>query len=282
MEAIDCATRLNDQTASALKEAGLVAVCRYLGCKTEKWSKTLTPSELQTIHKAGLSVVLIWESDPTYASYFNYAKGLSDAKQAVLEAEYLGAPKETAIYFTVDFDAQTSNLAAIMDYFHGVRDSIDEYLVGAYGSFTVMNGLKESAYAPDRYWQTYAWSGGSVFAGNIFQYQNSVNVGGVTADRDKLNAAPGAWPAIGGLDVLNVAVLLNSDSDFWDGADVALKNGNCAIFVRSADLSVPADAMSAKKLMVVGGATTGHPNEVLLSGRSKYETAAAVAKYLGY
>ncbi|MDP4158366.1 MAG: N-acetylmuramoyl-L-alanine amidase [Bacillota bacterium] len=82
-------------------------------------------------------------------------------------------------------------------------------------------------------------------------------------------------------DVLDVAVLLFTKEDYWSGADVAAKEGNCAVFVRYADRSVPKDAMSAKKLVVIGGATTGHPNEVLLSGKTKYDTAQAVAKYLG-
>jgi hypothetical protein len=82
-------------------------------------------------------------------------------------------------------------------------------------------------------------------------------------------------------DVLKVAVLLYTKDDFWAGSDVAAKHGNCAIFVRGADRSAPADAMSAQKLIVVGGPSTKHPNEVLLSGNDKYDTAAAVAKYLG-
>ncbi|WP_158291384.1 N-acetylmuramoyl-L-alanine amidase [Desulfosporosinus sp. Sb-LF] len=81
--------------------------------------------------------------------------------------------------------------------------------------------------------------------------------------------------------VLNVAVLLFTKDDYWAGADVAAKNGNCAIFVRLADHSVPVDAAKAKQLIVVGGPTTKHPNEVLLTGNDKYGTAAAVAKYLG-
>jgi N-acetylmuramoyl-L-alanine amidase len=82
-------------------------------------------------------------------------------------------------------------------------------------------------------------------------------------------------------DVLDVAVLLNTKEDYWAGADVAAKNSNCAVFVRGSDKSIPSDAMSAKKLIVVGGATTGHPNEVLVSRKTKYDTAAAVGKYLG-
>ena len=81
--------------------------------------------------------------------------------------------------------------------------------------------------------------------------------------------------------VLSVAVLLYSRDDFWVGADVAYKNNNCAIFVRGAENAAPADAWHAKQLIVVGGKTTGHPNEILLSGKGKYETAAAVKKYLG-
>jgi len=85
----------------------------------------------------------------------------------------------------------------------------------------------------------------------------------------------------GGSDMLKVAVLLYSKDDYWSGSDVAVKNGDCAIFVRPIDKSVPAEAMSSQQLIVIGGPTTKHPNEVLLSGNNKYDTAAAVAKYLG-
>lgn len=85
----------------------------------------------------------------------------------------------------------------------------------------------------------------------------------------------------GGDNVLKTAVLLYTKEDFWAGYDVAVKNGHCAMFVRPADFSVPAEAQSAETLIVVGGPTTKHPKEVLLSGKDKYETAAAVAKYLG-
>ncbi|KLU66778.1 N-acetylmuramoyl-L-alanine amidase LytC precursor [Desulfosporosinus acididurans] len=81
--------------------------------------------------------------------------------------------------------------------------------------------------------------------------------------------------------VLDVAVLLYTKEDYWSGADVAVKNGDCAIFIRPDDHSVPKEAMSAQKLIVVGGPTTGHPNEILLSGKTKYDTAQAVGKYLG-
>jgi len=83
------------------------------------------------------------------------------------------------------------------------------------------------------------------------------------------------------IDVLNVAVLLFTKEDYWAGADVSVKNDNCALFIRPEDRSVPKDAMSAKSLIVVGGATVNHPHETLLSGNTKYDTAQLVAKYLG-
>jgi len=85
----------------------------------------------------------------------------------------------------------------------------------------------------------------------------------------------------GGTDVLKVAVLLYSKEDYWAGTDVAVRNGNCGIFVRSLGGVIPTDAMNAEKLIVVGGPTTKHPNEVLISGDTKYDTAKAVGKYLG-
>ena len=76
------------------------------------------------------------------------------------------------------------------------------------------------------------------------------------------------------IDMLDVAVLLNTKDDFWAGADVAAANGNCAILVRPSKVE-------AAKMIVIGGASTGHTNEILLSGNDKYDTAAAVKKYLG-
>ena len=92
--------------------------------------------------------------------------------------------------------------------------------------------------------------------------------------------AVGAGYKEGGNDVLDVAVLLFTKDDYFAGGDVALKY-NCALFIRPLDKSVPKNAMSAKTLIVVGGPTTKHPNEVLLSGLTKYNTAETVGKYLG-
>jgi len=272
LEGIDCSTKLTTSSAQALRDAGVLSVGRYLG--RNLWNG-LTKDEAKAILDAGMSLFLIWELAPTKRSYFSYNKGLSDAAGSIAEAEYLGAPDGVAIYFTVDYDAQAGDMSAIADYFNGVKDGLgSKYLMGVYGSYTVMQGVKA-----DRYYQTYAWSGGHKVPFHIYQYSNDVTVQGIAVDKDCVNEDAGLW---GGEDMkLDVAVLLFTKDDYWAGTDVAAKEGNCAMFIRPANLSVPKDAMSAKKLIVIGGGTTGHSNEVLLSGNTKYDTAAVVAKYLG-
>ncbi|EGW36447.1 DUF1906 domain-containing protein, partial [Desulfosporosinus sp. OT] len=169
MDGIDCATKLTVSSAQALNKAGILSVGRYLG--RNSW-KGLTLDEVKAIHDAGMSIFLIWELAPTKRDYFTYTKGVSDAAAAIVEAKYLGAPDGVAIYFTVDYDAQASDMSAIKDYFQGVKDGLGgKYLMGVYGSYAVMQAIKA-----DRYFQTYAWSGGKKAPNHIYQYSNDVSV----------------------------------------------------------------------------------------------------------
>lgn len=293
MYGIDCSTRLTATTAQTLKNQGAKVVGRYLGHTL--WNG-LTAAEVAVIHDAGLLLFLILELSPTKSSYFSYERGVSDAQYALAEAQALGAPKGSCIYFTVDYEAQPGDMAAIKDYLHGAHDVLTgKYLVGLYGSYSVMIAAKGASYPPDRYFQTLAWSYGQKAPNHIYQATNDTSLAGISVDVDYVNDDAGLWGPDGLYqvatattatkeseeDMLKVAVLLYTKEDFWAGNDVAVKNGNCALFVRPEDHSVPADAMKAEELIVVGGATTGHPNETLLSGNDKFGTAAAVKKYLG-
>lgn len=84
-----------------------------------------------------------------------------------------------------------------------------------------------------------------------------------------------------GNDVLQNAILMFTDEDYWSAKDVSAKGGGIAIFVRQGqDKTIPADAMTAKQLITIGGTLTGHTNEILLAGNDKYKTADAVRDYL--
>jgi hypothetical protein len=278
VEAIDCSTNLTLSSVSSLKAEGIVAVGRYLGYETQGWSKSLSPDELRLIHNAGLSVFLIWESNPTAASYFSYNKGVSDAELALKEATYLGAPSTTALYFTVDFDAQANNMTAIIDYFRGVRAGLKgQYLVGAYGSHSVLQGLKTSSYAPDKYFQTYAWSKGMVFSNNdIYQYQNDVTIRGVAVDRDTIQINSGCWPEIGGVK-MKYLVLYYGDADLQIAADLAQKF-QCPIV--QAAYATSDLLTSASNKYQVGGASAP-AGVTLLGGADRFDTMKAVLKVVG-
>jgi len=156
MNGIDCASTLNATNAQALKNASIEAVGRYI-CG----NYGITAAEAKAILDAGLKMWLIFELNPTYSGYFYYAKGFSDAHEAVSEAESLGVPEGVGIYFTVDYDAQSGDMDEIIAYFEGVKAGLKgKYLVGAYGSYSVMEALAASNFAPDLYFQTYAWSAG--------------------------------------------------------------------------------------------------------------------------
>ncbi|RNC29663.1 MAG: hypothetical protein AWM53_00280 [Candidatus Dichloromethanomonas elyunquensis] len=281
MEAIDCATPLTLQNCQDLKNMEITAVGRYLGYKNMNWWKSLSPNEVMNIHTAGLSLFLIWESSPTHAGYFSYIKGISDANFAADEAGYLGAPGSAAIYFTVDYDAQTADMAGILEYFRGVKDGLGrKYLIGAYGSFKVMTALKNSANPPDKYFQTYVWSQRQIFSPyNIYQYRNNVSIQGIAIDRDSISQSAGTWPEIGGK-IMDHAVVYFTDRDFSSARIVSDLLGGCAMFCQNGQSAIHPDAFSAKHLVVIGGKpVTNHSNVTNCCGLRGPETAILAAQY---
>ena len=81
--------------------------------------------------------------------------------------------------------------------------------------------------------------------------------------------------------MLKVAILKYTPEDEWAAKDIDAKHGGVANFTRQGvNKAIPEEAMLTDMLIVIGGPTTGHKNEVLLSGKDKYETAAKVAEYL--
>lgn len=184
----DCATKLTSKTAAGLKSAGFEYAIRYL--PTHAW-KGLTVAEVKAIQDAGLRLVSILQKSANYAGYFTKAQGQKDGIDAQRLAESLGQPKNTAIYFAVDYDCRPNQLGQIEAYFQGVKETLKGYKVGVYGSYSVINHMRGKV---DFYWQTYAWSAGKI-AGHIHmhQYQNGVTVAGVQIDKNDIKKLPGAW-----------------------------------------------------------------------------------------
>src|SRR5580700_9359842 len=164
---------------SSLVAMGYKFVCRYLS-GDPGGGNDLTTSEQSSLEAAGIDIVLNWETTGTDATN-GYSAGVSDATAAKAEAESLGQPSNRPIYFSIDFDAESSDAAAINAYFQGVASVIGLSRTGVYGGYYIVNELFDAGLVTWA-WQTYAWSNGAWDSrAQLRQVQNGV-------DNDELDA----------------------------------------------------------------------------------------------
>jgi hypothetical protein len=157
--------------ASTAKALGFKFGISYLSYSA---SKDWTQSFWNAYHAAGLKTVLNWEWGCCDAGD-GYAVGQQEARQARSEANALGAPSSTPIYFSVDYDARWSQVSA---YFAGVK-SVLGTRTGVYGSYFIVRSALNAGYKWA--WQTYAWSMGAWDTrAQLEQYLN-----GSTYDHDR-------------------------------------------------------------------------------------------------
>jgi hypothetical protein len=164
---------------STLTSNSVDFVCRYLSWDTT--GKNIDAAEYTHLHGLGISVVLNWEYN-TQAPKSGYSQGVSDATKAESLRQSIGAPANAPIYFSVDFDASPGDQAAIDQYLSGAASVIGHARVGVYGSYYVVERCYANGSA-SWFWQTYAWSGGSISShAHIHQFNNGIQSG--NADED--------------------------------------------------------------------------------------------------
>lgn len=150
-KAADCATILSKPKAEALYANGYRYIGRYLtGTYNGGISKALTLEEAQIILDAGLRFFPIYQTSARKNEYFTKEQGTADAKDAILHAEELGLPKDTIIYFAVDFDAMDYQITSnIIPYFQAVHEemSFSIYKTGIYGARNVCTRVSNRGYA---------------------------------------------------------------------------------------------------------------------------------------
>lgn len=174
---------------------GYTFACRYLSPPPN--SKNLSKSEADALWAAGVDVVANFEEGATNALN-GHGQGVTDATIADGQSQADGIPAGRPIYFSVDFDAQPGDFAAIDAYFDGVASVIGEGRTGAYGGYAIIQHLFDAGKI--RWgWQTYAWSNGAWDArAQLRQVQNDITAAGDSAccDLDQAQAADfGQWHA---------------------------------------------------------------------------------------
>ena len=156
---------------AAIRGANLDFVARYYRTPTSRWP-SLSASEAQLL-SAGLKVVAVWESASTDASYFSHLSGVDDSTSAYHQAQTIGQPAGSAIYFAVDYDASGTDIVGpINEYFRGIaagfaaaRGDGPGYKVGVYGSGAVCQALTHAGLA-EYTWLAVSsgWAGSRTFA----------------------------------------------------------------------------------------------------------------------
>jgi hypothetical protein len=130
-----------------LKSLNIDFVGRYYA---NSGPKVLTRAEALALSTAGIAIVAVWEDGfPTKAGYFSYSKGVDDGTSACHDAQVIGQPVDSPIYFAVDCDAAPDEVAgAISDYFRGIAVGFAAssggqayYPVGVYGSGLTCSSL---------------------------------------------------------------------------------------------------------------------------------------------
>lgn len=150
-KAADCATILTAAKAKSLYDNGYRYIGRYLtGTYNGGISKAITREEAQIIFDAGLNFFPIYQTSARSNSYFTEAQGKYDAKEAIKHAAALGIPRNTIIYFAVDFDCMDYQITSnIIPYFRAVHETMvgSIYRTGIYGTRNACTRVSNMGYA---------------------------------------------------------------------------------------------------------------------------------------
>lgn len=174
LEGIDA---LYPPSSAAIKAAGKSFVIRY--------TRAATVAQLADDRAEGLATVLVFETSGVDFTGGN-GQGQLDAQLAQKQVSALGVPT-APVYFAID--AGTSLLQDVNDYLQGCCAVLGKPRVGVYGSYGVVEAASGGSWCA-WFWQTYAWSQGHLSAAaHLYQYQNSVGLGGATVDLDRTVAS---------------------------------------------------------------------------------------------
>lgn len=189
---IDCAWYLG---GAAVKESIYSTVIRYVASGgTTLPQKLLGAPEARTYLANDIALVSNFESDGKPGNGYN--TGYNDAALAVRNHTTAGGPRNSTIYFSIDYDAPETDQPLINDYFKGVYDYMAGlYSVGVYGGYYVCKRLR-AAYPNIKIWQTVAWSGGQILDDiELYQRVGAANVNGVDCDVNEIRKPGriGAW-----------------------------------------------------------------------------------------
>lgn len=190
--AVDCAWYLG---GAAIKDSMYSTVIRYVtDGGTVLPQKLLGAPEARTYLANDIALVSNFESTGTVGN--GYDTGYNDAYVAVRNHSAAGGPRNSTIYFSIDYDAPESDQPLINEYFKGVYDYMaGAYNVGIYAGYWVCSRVRQ-AYPNIKVWQTVAWSGENVLDNiELLQRAGAAEINGIACDVNEIRKPGniGAW-----------------------------------------------------------------------------------------
>src|SRR5262245_39690523 len=139
---------------ACLSSNGVRTVIRYYNFSNSRSfpEKALQLAEAQAITAHGIQTAVVFQQRQNQAADFSELKGVAAGRRAYRHAhDNIGQTPGSAIYFSVDFDASSSEFKDnVAPYFQGIKRAFaeesggaPEYGVGAYGSGFVCTSLTE-------------------------------------------------------------------------------------------------------------------------------------------
>lgn len=129
-----------------LRNNNITAIGRYI---TGGSDKILDAGEIEAIINGGFKFIPIYQEDGTPGvGHFTQEKAYAAARKARVMAKSFKIPEDSIIYFAVDFDAvDTEILNVIVPYFKILKENLQYYKVGIYGTRNVCKQVMNSNYA---------------------------------------------------------------------------------------------------------------------------------------
>jgi hypothetical protein len=174
---------------AALQKAGKQFAARYLSNDADK---NITRTEADDLAEHEVSSVVVWESTAK-RPLAGRTGGIADAKAAAKQAAAAGMPPPRPIYFAVDFDATSGQMATVMTYLDGAASVLGRTRVGVYGGYDTVKAALDGGHALWA-WQTRAWSEGHWDPRAHIRQGATQTIGGVSCDLNTAYAADyGQW-----------------------------------------------------------------------------------------
>ena len=143
--------------ASCIASAKMRFVVRYYSASAKK---RMARPEAVALAKAGLQLAAVYQDSNNDLKFFSEQIGRKHASAALQQAQEIGQPTGSAIYFAVDFDASAEQVrGAIFDYFRAASSALAassvRYALGVYGSGLTCRLIRDASLA------TFTWLCGS-------------------------------------------------------------------------------------------------------------------------